>query len=116
MKVTLTVKQAKFVESLRVQDESDHAIYNAFVEKFGLDSSIIIMKALSNGYDVEECTHVDLETVRIWKSDYKRKGDQQTVERYNVRIKELDITLSVTKERNRKTYEVLDAAVKKGRG
>lgn len=114
MKVTLTVKQAKFVESLRVQGLSDHDIYNAFVEKFGLDSSIIIMKALSNGYDVEECTHVDLETVRIWKSDYKRKGEE-LVERYNVRIKELDITLSVTKERNRKTYEVLDAAVKKGK-
>lgn len=114
MKVTLTSKQAKFVESLRAKGESDHVIYNAFVEKFGLESSIIIMKALSNGYDVEE-THIDLETVRIWKSDYKRKGDQQKVERYNVRIKELDITLSVTKERNRKTYEVLDAAVKKGK-
>jgi hypothetical protein len=115
MKVTLTVKQAKFVESLRVQGESDHAIYNAFVEKFGVDSSNVIMKALSNGYEVEENTSANLETVRIWKSDYTHK-DGKFIERYNVTIKELDITLSVMKEKHRKTYEVLDAVVKKGRG
>jgi hypothetical protein len=115
MKVTLTVKQAKFVESLRVQGESDHDIYNAFIEKFGVESSNTIMRALSSGYEVEENTSANLETVRIWKSDYIHK-DGKFIERYNVTIKELDITLSVMKHKQRKTYEVLDAAVKKGKG
>lgn len=75
--------------------------------------NVTLAKALYVGYDIKkEPTHIDLTSVRIWKADYKRK--EEMVERYNICIKELDITISLTKDKNKKTFEKVDGIVKSG--
>jgi hypothetical protein len=124
-KVLLTKKEA-YALSVALEDRYQDEVVKIHVDvlnsknkwvgraeplnELGLDD---LIKALYNGYEIQkEPTHIDLPSVRIWKADYNRKGE--IVERYNICIKELDITISLTNDKNKKTYEKVDRIVKNG--
>lgn len=126
-KVVLTKEQAMAIEFALNTERlayfqnpdallKSHILSRSFLnelEPLSTIDNITLAKALYQGYEVKkEPTHIDLPSVRIWKADYERKGEK--VERYNVRVKEIDVTFSVSKDTHKKTYQKLDEVVRGG--